>query len=683
MVTFAPSSTPLVALAVLAALCLLRWRRPGWSRRLARRLRPVATGAVVGAILLMAFALGLALDPLAPRGLARALSGQVFPALAPFGAWFAAPEFPRDLALLAILAAVVAADGRPRRVGHGPPGSTRAVRRPATAQMRAQMRSWAPAALTFAVPLLLLLLAWIDVLGSTLGVHAARLYERLAGAGWLAWHPAAGLAAEPDLRLLALYWWLAAGALALSARQRIDSRGALWPIVPLLGALLGVVARPLASALALPTFLGVAALASVLAGWPRARRTSPWCPSAIPERAALLGILGLALALRWTPLILGPPASDTFGYFETARTFYQRVADAGTNPIALAYLNLHPAAREPLFPLLLRAAFDVLGDSLVHQRYVTIALAVLGVYLTYRFGRACFGRLTGLLAALVVAVLPWQVMVSQEGLREELGMATVYGLAILVVTRPRSRTAPDATVHWPAAAAGGALAAGAVLTRLDAGAVVLALLLAWTLRHGRAWRATLPAWIVSGVLVVPLLAGYVLRAGDPLTPLGGNMGGDIQAAVAPLVRREQPPAEVLRAFAVGTYEVYGNTIYGNAAGWLPSPLRPAAVGLALVATAAGLAILIARGPRLPALLAVLGVFLPPFTYLAGISVTRGPGGGYTERYTYLILPATLAVGAWVVVRTVSWALAAAGSRSRRNRTIGAGPPPVVAAPDSA
>ena len=59
-----------------------------------------------------------------------------------------------------------------------------------------------------------------------------------------------------------------------------------------------------------------------------------------------------------------------------------------------------------------------------------------GVYLTHRFGRACFGPAVGLLSALVVAVLPWQVVVSQEGLREELGLACVYGLAVLVVTRP-------------------------------------------------------------------------------------------------------------------------------------------------------------------------------------------------------------------------------------------------------
>jgi hypothetical protein len=361
--------------------------------------------------------------------------------------------------------------------------------------------------------------------------------------------------------------------------------------------------------------------------------------------------------------MLGPPASDTQGYFNVARSFWARVAEQGTNPIALAYLNMHPASREPLFPMVLRLTFDVLGESLLYQRYVTVALAVVGVYLTYRFGRACFGVVPGLLAALVLAVLPWQVLVSQEGLREELALACVYGLALLVVTRPAPLSPggslpsggtdgpPRRSLRWPVAVAGGALAAGAVLTRLDAGAVVVALLVAWSLRLRRDWRSTLPAWIVSGVLVAPLLLGYAVRAGDPLTPLRGSMGGDIQEAVIPLVRGELPASFVWRAFVLGTREVYAGTIFGSAAGLLPGAIRPGAVAIAVAATAGGLLWLVVRGPRLPALLAVLGVFLPPFAYLAGSAVLHGPGGGYTERYTYLILPATLAVCAWALVGT--------------------------------
>jgi hypothetical protein len=452
---------------------------------------------------------------------------------------------------------------------------------------------------------------------------------------------------------------------AFGARSRLRPRPYGWIVLPLLGAVLGVVARDLALAGALPAFVATSVVATALATE----------KGAAVERAAVLGVLGLALSRRWTPAVLGPPASDTAGYFEAARTFWGRVAELGTNPIALAYLNMHPAAREPLFPLLLSGVFSVFGAAVLYQRYVTIALAVAGVYVTYRYGKACFGVVPGLLAALVLAVLPWQVLVSQEGLREELALACVYGLAVLVVTRPwpleRTGSGGDAGrgVSWQVAVAGGLLAAGGVLTRLDAGAVVVALLVAWGLRLGREWRATLPAGIVAGVLVTPLLFGYVLRAGDPLTPLRGSMGGDIQAAVSPLTRRELPVAYLLRALGLGTWEVYAGTIFGSAAGLLPGPVRSGAVAVALAATAGGLVALVARGPRLPALLVVLGVFLPPFTFLAGTSLLHGPGGGYTERYTYLILPATLAVCAWALVGASRWVWEAADRRRGATRRL--------------
>ena len=94
-------------------------------------------------------------------------------------------------------------------------------------------------------------------------------------------------------------------------------------------------------------------------------------------------------------------------------------------------------------------------------------------------------------------------------------------------------------------------------------------------------------------------------------------------------------------------------------------MQPLAVGVALAALAGGTLALLWRGPRLPALLAYLGVFLPPFTYLAGTSVLHGPGGGYTDRYVYLVLPAVLAVA--------SWALLGAGRRLTALRWSGLRP----------
>jgi hypothetical protein len=194
-----------------------------------------------------------------------------------------------------------------------------------------------------------------------------------------------------------------------------------------------------------------------------------------------------------------------------------------------------------------------------------------------------------------------------------------------------------------------------VLTRLDAGAVVAALFVAWGISLGDSWRRSLVAWGVCGLLVAPLLAGYLLRHGDVLTPFGSSLGGDIRDAMAPLLRGDVPAPTALRYLLAGTYFTYAHVIFGSALGYLPWSLASPAGAVALAGLVGGTIVLLWRGPRLPAVLVWLGSVAPPFAYLAGVSWLGGPGGGYTERYTYLVLPAALAVAAWAVLSTGSHA----------------------------
>jgi hypothetical protein len=119
--------------------------------------------------------------------------------------------------------------------------------------------------------------------------------------------------------------------------------------------------------------------------------------------------------------------------------------------------------------------------------------------------------------------------------------------------------------------------------------------------------------------------------------------------MTPLLKGEMSPPEVLRYVGAGAVEMYAGTIFSGIAAYA-GPFAGAVLALLVGAFVAGLAGVALRGPRLLAALAVLGAFAPPFIYIAGIARLGGPGTGYTDRYTYLILPAVLSVCAWALGR---------------------------------
>ena len=156
-----------------------------------------------------------------------------------------------------------------------------------------------------------------------------------------------------------------------------------------------------------------------------------------------------------------------------------------------------------------------------------------------------------------------------------------------------------------------------------------------------------------------MLIGFRMRTGEALAPLGTSMGGDIRASMTPLFAGELPAAEVARLFVAGTVAVYRDTMFAGIAAYA-GPLAGLTLALALAAFAAGLVLLTWRGPRLPVALSILGSYVPPIVYIAGIALIGGPGAGYTDRYAYLTIPAALAVCAWAGWRFV----VASGSRLR-------------------
>ena len=639
-------ATAIWLLAVTAAAVLASVRWPGWS---VAPLRLLWTAVSALGILVGGGFLGTITDPYLREWVPwwpLHLSAEGLPLLAPVGRWFIGPSLPADLLAAGAFVAVLLADARR-------PGSL--APEVVSAHILRLARGAVPV-LTAALPwlsLLPLLWGWSDVLATTAGVYAGQWYDAAATAGLP--FPGPRLPA-PDPRLPSFGWWLAASVLAIQAAGSPRGLAAwAWWGLPLAGGVLAFVSRPAAIALGVPVYLAVCLVIVMHSiGWTTAGRWRQALPAI--ERAALLGIVALALSLRWDGLLATlhiPLASDAAGYYEAAVTFHERVAAVGTNPIALAYLNMHSAARELLFPVLLRVTLDVLGEATLHLRYLSLFGALAAVVITYHFGRAVLGTVAGLGAALLLATEPWHILRSSTGLREETALVWVYGLATLVVLRPGGGVATGI--------AAGILAAAAILTRLDSAAVVGFLLVVWGFGLGRAWRRSLVAWGVLGGLVAPLLIGYSLRYGEALAPLGATMGGDIRGLIEPMLRLDYPLEDVISYFYRGTLRVYTGTIFAGLGTRLELLVGTFAMPLVLACFAGGTAYLAWRGPRLPAMLAFLGCYAPPFAFIAGINPDGGP---YAHRYTYLVLPAAYAVLVWAASQPLARLAAAVRAPGR-------------------
>ena len=335
------------AVTFVALLASVRWS--GWS---VAPVRLVAWIFIRAAALVAAGIVGIILDPLGVEWLGAWLLQEVLPAIAGPGTWFTGPTLPRDLLVVLPLGIVLAADTwRPDWLH---PSGVRAI---ASRLIRTGSR-----VAMFLLLLLPLCWGWLDVIAASTGELGRWWYTAIAATGV---PPPEPLLAQPDPRLAAFGWWLATSVFAVRAAWPLRTWSALlWTVFPLAGGLLAYLARPMALQLAMPVFLGASLVAIGLPLW---RRDPAYKRQAliVAERAALFGLVALAFALRWESLVaaLGQQlSSDAGGYYRAALVFYQRVASEGTNPIALAYLDLHSAAREPLFPILVRVVLDILGE---------------------------------------------------------------------------------------------------------------------------------------------------------------------------------------------------------------------------------------------------------------------------------------------------------------------------------
>ena len=92
-------------------------------------------------------------------------------------------------------------------------------------------------------------------------------------------------------------------------------------------------------------------------------------------------------------------------------------------------------------------------------------------------------------------------------------------------------------------------------------------------------------------------------------------------------------------------------VFSGVIGSLDNFIGGAALLVVLGCFVVGSVYLLIRGPRLPVVLALLGSYLPPYAFIAGIIPDGGP---YSDRYSYLVVPAAYAVCAWAATRPLTW-----------------------------
>jgi Dolichyl-phosphate-mannose-protein mannosyltransferase len=202
----------------------------------------------------------------------------------------------------------------------------------------------------------------------------------------------------------------------------------------------------------------------------------------------LTAILALAAFLRFWHLAATGFNSDEAVYTGSAAS----LAGDGTVRAMFPVFRAHPLLFQVLLSLVLRV-----HDSDAAARALAAAIGVATVAMTYLLGRRLYGRRSGLLAALLLAVMPYHVIVSRQVLLD--GLMTLCATAALYCV---VRYAEGCGPRWMLAAGG--MMGAAILTKETSlvllGALYVFFVLARSVRAR--WRHVLPALAVTAAEVI-------------------------------------------------------------------------------------------------------------------------------------------------------------------------------------
>jgi cellulose biosynthesis protein BcsQ/4-amino-4-deoxy-L-arabinose transferase-like glycosyltransferase len=157
-----------------------------------------------------------------------------------------------------------------------------------------------------------------------------------------------------------------------------------------------------------------------------------------------IGILALAAFVRLWQI-------DAVG-FNTDEAVYTGQAAALVNAPDLTPFFPVFRAHPLLFQFTLAGVFSVTGVSDVAARIVSAAIGVLTVFIVFRLGRLLYTRTVGLIAALLMAVMPYHVVVTRQVLLD--GPMTLFATLALYTVAKYAITGGRAWLYASGAAIG-------------------------------------------------------------------------------------------------------------------------------------------------------------------------------------------------------------------------------------
>src|SRR5688572_1220478 len=186
-------------------------------------------------------------------------------------------------------------------------------------------------------------------------------------------------------------------------------------------------------------------------------------------------------------------------------------------------LGFDPILKRPLgYPLLLAGVIATLGEDLRGLVFVQAMLGLVTVAATFWLGRLAFGRATGVLAALSVAI-GGQLLIYEHYVLAESVFAMFLALAALTLV---SAVRSDGAQWWLAAAGGIALAAASLFRPIAE--VIVPLLPIYFLAAVKPPRRALILTAVAalgfvGAMAPAFMADLALRGGASSGALGEHL----------------------------------------------------------------------------------------------------------------------------------------------------------------
>jgi len=238
----------------------------------------------------------------------------------------------------------------------------------------------------------------------------------------------------------------------------------------------------------------------------------------IPARARLASILLLAILLRvgfFVGLASGDPQDDGVYYGNAfalynegpryLETFRNLPADFLANPIDQFHVR-------PMITYPIAASFALFGPGEISASAWALVCSMLSVLVIYRLGCRLHDQTIGLIAALLCAFYPLEV-INATRILSDVQVGLFSALALLLLVEGSQRQNAMLHVLSGTAAAAAYLANGRGLMFLGA---LLACALVLSVARKADWRA--PFWILAGFIAIFSVEAlvYYRRTGDPL-----------------------------------------------------------------------------------------------------------------------------------------------------------------------